>query len=81
MESRGGKEAVVVHSVETAGRDRDQGESRVTVVCLRDAESSKGTVSDQLLDSSIAMSVAVAGERFSGVSVSKQARKRDPGRA
>lgn len=47
MESRGRKEAGVVHSVEAAGRNRDKGESRVTFVCLRDAESSKGTVSDQ----------------------------------
>jgi len=47
MESRGRKEAGVVHSVETASRNRDKGESQVTFVCLRDAESSKSTVSDQ----------------------------------
>jgi hypothetical protein len=81
MESRGRKEAGVVHSVETASRGRDKEESRVTVVCLRDAESSKYTVSDQLLESLIAMRDIVAGGRYSGVSVSKLAQKRDPERA
>ena len=41
MESRRRKGVGVVHSVEPVGRDRDKGEARVTVVCLRDAGSNK----------------------------------------